>query len=567
MRSASLALLLKVGALVVRAQFDVILSQGKIVDGTGNPWFYADIGIRGDQIAAIGKLDSASAKERLNVRGLVVAPGFIDIHSHSRRAIFDSPSAENLLRQGVTTVIEGNDGSSPLPLGPFLERLGPNAKPPSANQTAELSASQQLTGASPRQPPAGATPIAVNFGSFVGHGSIREQVLGLANRPATPEELERQKELVRQAMSDGAFGLSTGLFYIPGNFTPLQEVVELARTAGEMGGIHISHIRNEADGLLESVRETIAIGEKALLPTQVTHHKAVGKANWGKTEETLRIIEQARTRGVDVSIDQYPYTASSTGSAALFPRWALEGGRQAFLERLQAPQQRERILAETVHIILHDRGGGDPKNVVLASCSFDHSLDGKSLADIAAARGRPPTADNAALIAVEIERRGGCATIYHAISEQDVERVLKHPLTMTASDGGVMILGEGVPHPRNYGTFPRVLARYVRERKLISLEEAVRKMSAYPAARLGLWDRGLIRPGMKADLVVFDESRITDQATFEQPHQYAEGVHHVLVNGALCCATAREPERCPGSCSGAPLIPGRSATSDRIASV
>jgi dihydroorotase/N-acyl-D-amino-acid deacylase len=267
------------------------------------------------------------------------------------------------------------------------------------------------------------------------------------------------------------------------------------------------------------------------LPTQVTHHKIVGKGNWGRSMDTLRMVDEARRRGVDVTIDQYPYTASSTGTSVLFPQWSLEGGRREFSARLADPAQRARIKAAIIERISQDRGAGDPKNIVFASCGFDRSLAGASLADLNARRGRRPTIEDAAETAIEVEESGGCAAIFHGISEQDVERILRHPQTMIGSDGEIPIFGEGVPHPRSYGTFARVLGRYVRERKTISIEEAVRKMTSFPAARLKLKGRGVLKEGARADITVFDPARIADTATFLKPHQYAVGVRHVLVNG------------------------------------
>ena len=480
--------------------YDVLITGGRVADGTGNPLFIADVAIEGDHVAAIGLLASRPAKLRLDARGLIVSPGFIDTHSHGRRGILEVPSAENLIRQGVTSIIEGPDGGSPVPIRPFLEKVA-------------------------------AARVSVNFGMMVGQGSVRQAVMELANRPATAEEIGRMKQLVRQAMFDGAFGLSTGLFYVPGNFSSTEEVIELAKVAGAMGGLHTSHMRDEAANVLDSVRETIRIGEEGGLPTQVTHHKIIGKPNWGGSTETLRLVEEARARGVDVTIDQYPYTASSTGLAALLPQWSLEGGRKATLERLAAPDSRARIKTEIVRRIVDDRGGGDPKNVVLASCDFDKSLAGKSLADVTAVRGVPVNADSAAETAMDLVRRGSCSAVYHAIAEPDLERILRSPYTMIASDGGIPVFGEAAPHPRNYGTFARVLARYVRERKAITLEDAVRKMTSLPAGRFRIYDRGLLRPGMKADIAIFDPERVNDKAEFARPHQYAEGFRHVLVNG------------------------------------
>ncbi|HSD28563.1 MAG TPA: amidohydrolase family protein, partial [Vicinamibacteria bacterium] len=375
---------------------------------------------------------------------------------------------------------------------------------------------------------------AVNFASLVGHGSVREAAMGTAARAPSPSELARMQELVRGAMRDGAFGLSTGLFYVPGTFARTDEIVALARVAGEMGGLHVSHVRDEAAGLVASVEETVAIGAQGRLPTQVTHHKVIGRASWGRSRETLRLLEEARRRGVDATADAYPYTASSTAlAAALLPAWALEGGTAALRQRLSKPGGRARVREVVVGKIRDERGGGDPANVRIAACAFDPSIEGKTLADVLAERGREATVENAADLALEIVERGGASGVFHALAEEDVERILVSPLTMVASDGEVPVFGRGAPHPRSYGTFARVLAVYVREKGLLTLEEAVRKMTSFPAARLGLPDRGLVRPGMKADLVVFDPATIRDRATFEDPHRYAEGVSLVVVNGEV----------------------------------
>lgn len=508
-------LLLTVSAFAQIAEYDVVIRGGRIFDGTGNPWFYGDLALRGDTIAAVGRLPEHRAKITLNAAGLAVSPGFIDTHSHSRKGIFAVPLAENLIRQGVTSVIEGPDGNSPLPLRKFIEELK-------------------------------AVPRTVNFGLMVGHGSVRESVMGSQNRKATPAELQKMKELVRQAMLDGAFGMSTGLFYVPGNYAPTEEPAELARIAGAMGGLHTSHVRNEAEGMMDSAAETVRIGEEGGLPTQITHVKVVGKAYWGMSGRVLQAVEEARARGVDATMDQYPYTASSTGTIAMFPQWSQSGGPRALRERLGAPQTRQRIKDHIALSIREGRGGGDPKNVVMASCRHNPRLAGKSLADITRERGREPTIENAAETAIEIQLAGGCSAIYHAMSEEDVERFLKSPLTMIASDGGIPVFGEDVPHPRNYGTFARVLGRYTRERGILTWEEAVRKMSGFPAGRFGIWDRGLLRPGMKADVAVFDPAKVTDRADFAKPHAYAEGFVHVFVNGRAALLDGKMTGEKPG---------------------
>jgi N-acyl-D-amino-acid deacylase len=508
--------------------YDVIIRNARIVDGTGSPWYRGELALRGDSIVRIAPKIDGTAARVIDAAGHVVAPGFIDLHTHARRGIFEVPTADNYVRQGVTTLMEGPDGSSPLPLKPFLDRLA-------------------------------ATHITPNFGLFIGQGTVREQIIGSVNRKATADEIEKMRGLVRQGMLDGAFGLSSGLFYVPGTFTPTAEVIELAKVAGQMGGIYISHMRDEASGVVQSVRETIEIGEKGGLPTQVTHHKIIGKGNWGKSVDTLRLIDEARARGVDATIDQYPYTASSTGiQAALMPAWALEGGRQEVLKRLQERARRAEIMKETARLIMEERGGGDPQNVQLARCEWDHSLDGKRLGDVTKGRGLEPTIDNAADTALWIVEKGGCSGIFHAIDEQDLQRILKHPATMIGSDGEVTVFGVANPHPRSYGTFVRVLGRYVRDLKVITLEDAIRKMSAYPAQRIGLVDRGVLRAGMKADIAIFDPNTIRDTATFEKPHSYAEGVDYVLVNGQVAFEGGKMTAARPGKILYGPSYDGSS---------
>jgi N-acyl-D-amino-acid deacylase len=517
MRHSAAALLVAAAALAAQPpQYDLLLKHAHVVDGTGSPWYAADVAIKGDAIAAIAPAIDGPAARVIDVRGAVVAPGFIDIHTHARRGIDQTPTAANYARQGVTTVMEGPDGSSPLPLAPFLAHLA-------------------------------SLKISVNIGSFVGQGSVRNAVIGDVDRKATADEIETMKGLVEQAMTDGAFGLSTGLFYVPGTFTPTDEVVELARVAGLHGGIHESHQRDETTGVLDSVRETIAIGEKGGLPTQISHAKVIGAVNFGKSAEMLALVDAARARGVDVTLDQYPYTASSTSiQAALMPAWLLEGGRQATLARLKDSGTREKAKGQIAAILRDARGGGDLKNVQFASCGFDPSLAGKTLADLTVQRKLAPTIRNAADVVMWIVEQGGCQGIFHAMSEGDLLRILKHPATMIASDGEIPVFGRANPHPRSYGTFARVLGVYVREKKALTLEEAIRKMSAFPAARLGLSDRGLLRPGMKADIAIFDPATVKDLATYTNPHQYAQGFSHVIVNGEVVVESGEMTAARPG---------------------
>jgi N-acyl-D-amino-acid deacylase len=506
MRWFSVVLLVLLGACSRQEPFDIVIAGGNVYEGSGMPAMVADIGVRGDRIVAVGNLADASADLRLDASGLAVAPGFIDIHSHAlrdnpdRSGIYLWPDAENLIRQGVTTVIGGPDGGSPLPIEEDFQRLEQN-------------------------------PASVNFGSFVGHGSVRGKVVGDDDRPATDDEMERMRAEVRAAMESGAFGLSSGLLYAPGSFATAEEVIELAKVVKPYGGIYISHMRNEALGLLDSVNETIRIGEEAGIPAQLTHHKAMGQPMWGRSTDSLALVDAANERGVDVSIDQYPYPASSTGLQAVFPRWSLDGGRERIKARLDDPEQRARVKEGIVFALINERGGNDPSRVHLAQCGFDPSLNGLNLTEVLEQRELDVTVENAADLIMDFEYAGGCSCVYHAMSMQDVDRIMVHPKTMIASDGGIMAPGDNSPHPRNYGTFAKVLGEFVRERGLLSLTTAIHKMTQMPADRINLSDRGRIEVGAMADIVVFNPEEIIDTATFEDPHQYALGVHHVIVNG------------------------------------
>ena len=483
----------------------VILERGDVYSGEDAAPVVADVGISGDRIVAIGDLNALQANIRLDVSGLAVVPGFIDIHSHAIRddfedGIFRWPDAENQIRQGVTTVIGGPDGGSPLPISGTLNALEER-------------------------------PASVNFATFVGHGSIRGLIIGEDDRPPTDEELEAMRGEVSKAMEQGAFGLSSGLIYPPGRFASTEEVIELAKVAARYDGIYISHMREEGLDLLKSVAETIRIGEEGGLPTQLTHHKVVGAPMWGKSVDTLRMVDEARARGVDVSIDQYPYTASSTGLTILFPGWSLDGGREALLQRLADPEQRPRVRDDIVYRIETDRGGDDPANVVLANCPHDTTLNGMNLTEVLRQQERLVSKQNAAELLMDLVTAGNCGAVFHAINEEDVRRIMRHPVTMPASDGGIEGPSERVPHPRNYGTFARVLGHYVREQDVMPFHTAIHKISRLPADRIGLSDRGRIEVGAIADIAVLDPETVIDKATFAEPHQYAEGAHHVFVSG------------------------------------
>ncbi len=484
-------------------QYDLLLAGGTVVDGTGAPGFAADVAIRGDRIVRVSRtpLPAANARRVIDARGRVVAPGFIDLHAHLDPLV-GLPSGGSLLRQGVTTALGGPDGSSPWPLAAHLDTL------------ARLG-----TG--------------FNVAFLVGHGTIRRQVLGLEARAPTPGELERMRALVRQGMRDGAFGLSTGLKYVPGAFAGTDEIVALAAVADSSGGIYTSHLREEGLGLLDGVREAIEIGRRAGIPVILTHHKVIGQPMWGASVTTLAMVDSARAEGIDVVVDQYPYSASYTGIDILIPSWAMAGGDSAFLRRLADPDTGRRVLAATLENLRTDRGAGDIARVQFARVAWEPELEGRTLADWARMLGRPPTLETGAALVLEAARRGGASAIFHAMDEGDIERIMRHPHTMIASDGRPTEPGIAHPHPRWYGTFPRVLARYVRERHVLTLEQAIHKMTGMPAARLGLADRGRVAEGAFADIVIFDPARIADRATYEAPHQYPAGIDAVIVNGIV----------------------------------
>jgi N-acyl-D-amino-acid deacylase len=481
--------------------FTYLIRGGTIVDGTGAPAFRGDVAVAGHRIARVSRepLDAAQAAHVIDAAGLVVAPGFIDAHAHVE-GLLDHPLAESFLRQGVTTVWYAADGGMPWPLHEemaALERVG----------------------------------HAPNIAFFAGHNTIRREVMGTADRAPTAAELERMKQMVAQAMEAGAIGLSTGLRYVPGIYSETDEVIALARVAARYGGFYSSHIRDEGPGSIEAVREVIRIAAAAGLPGQVTHHKLMGQPQWGQSVHTLALIDSARARGIDITLDQYPYDATSTSTAVLFPAWSLAGGADSLKARLADPAQRARIEAGMRETIVAERGGGDLARIRIARYAADPSWNGRTFADIARARGREADLDFAVALAIEIQSNGGAGGVWHVVDEDDVRRIMLHPWTMISSDGAIGVPGVGHPHPRGYGAFARVIGRYVREQGLLGMEEAVRKMTSLPAARVRDGTRGRLAEGLHADLAIFDPATFVDRATYEDPHQYAEGMLHVFING------------------------------------
>jgi N-acyl-D-amino-acid deacylase len=464
------------------SHFDLLIRNGRVMDGSGNPWIRSDIGIAGDRIAAMGDLHAASAVRVIDARDLVVSPGFIDVHSHAAEGLGNPAlrQAQPIVAQGVTTVVINPDGGGPVDLArqrAVLERGG----------------------------------IGLNAAPLIGHGSVREAVLGKANRAPTPEELDRMIALVTAAMHDGAFGLSSGLFYVPGSFATTEEVIALARAVAPYGGVYSSHIRDEADytvGVEAAVQEVIRIADEAHVRGIVTHLKALGRDNWGKSAILLERIDDARARGVDVFADQYPYEASSTSLRAALAPLGVDPA---------APVVRENL-----------RRRGGPDSILIAFCKKDPSIQGKRLSEIAQSRGVSPVQ-----AAIDIINGGDASIVSFNMSEKDIEAIMRQPYTMASSDGGLVAVGAGHPHPRNYGAFARRLAVYVRERKLVGLEFAIRSMTSLPATVFDIRDRGVLRPGAFADIAIFDPATIKDAATYADPQELATGVPTVIVNGVV----------------------------------
>src|SRR5918911_863967 len=503
--------------------YDLVIINGRVVDGTGNPWFRADVAVKDGRIARIGHIDPAQAREVIDARGAIVAPGFIDVHTHVE-SIYHQPDAENFVRMGVTTLVTGNCGYSETDIGKFLGRIKE-------------------------------TPLAVNLATLIAHGSVRSKVMGLVDRAPTPEELAKMEGLVEQGMRDGAVGLSTGLIYVPGVYAKTDEIVALARVAAHYNGLYATHMRNEGTEVVDAIRESINIGEQANLPVEISHFKISARKLWGKSDVTLGLFRDARKRGLTVTVDQYAYTASSTSLDVRLPDWVLEGGREEGKKRLADKETRERTMSEMKEG-LKKSGFKDYDYAVVASYEPNPSFNGKSIKAITKeVRGRDDLKSQMEQI-FEMYQAGGAGMVYHGMSEGDVEQIMREPFTMIASDSSVRRLNEGMPHPRGYGNNARVLGHYVRELRLLNLEDAVRKMTSLPAQTFNLRDRGLVREGMAADLVIFDDAQVADPSTFEQPHQYAAGFGYVLVNGEVVLEEGALTKARPGQALRGPGFTG-----------
>jgi N-acyl-D-amino-acid deacylase len=480
---------------------DVVIRNTRLVDGSGNPWYRADIAVRGDRIAAIGSLKDWHGLKEIDAKGQIAAPGFIDVHTHIEGDEAENPQATNFIFDGVTSVITGNCGSSTTEIEKYYAWLD-------------------------------SLKVSVNVGTLLGQNNIRRAVMGRANRVATEDELKRMDSIVHKAMQEGALGMSTGLIYIPGSYTPTEEIVRLAKIVSSYGGIYATHMRNEGDSVVAAINEALHIGREANIPVEISHFKVSGQQNWGRSKETLALVEAARREGLDVTIDQYPYTASSTSMSTLFPDWALADGQDSINARLANPALRDSI-KNSMKKSLARRMLKHWSYAVVAYYSTDTTYNGKSIEEINKWLKRSYTTDSEAELICLMMEKGGAGMVFHGMSEEDVKYFMKYPFNMFASDASIRIFGRGAPHPRGYGTNARVLGRYVREQKVMPLEEAIRRMTSLPAQRFGLNDRGLLREGMAADIVIFDENSVTDQSTFDKPHQYSTGFSYVLVNGKI----------------------------------
>ena len=517
--------------------FDILIVNGRIVDGAGNPWFKADVGITGESVSAIGKLHDSGAGRTIDAEGLVVAPGFIDIHGHSSYSVLIDPRVESKVRQGVTTEVSGNCGTSPAPMSGAVREYRETfmrAQLPEGFDLNWETMGEYLDKIDERG-------AAFNVVPLVGQGSVRQNVMGFEDRQPTKGELEEMRDLIAGAMKDGAWGMSSGLVTTPSCYADTDELTELAKVVAEHHGVYYIHLRGEGKTLFKALDEAFEIGKRSGVSLEIAHFKASGRDNWGSTEEGLRRIEAARAQGLDITLDQYPYIASSIGLSALIPPWAHEGGNDRLLERLKDPKVRRRIKEGPARLT------NDLDDVLISFAKNKPDYEGKRVTEIARMEDKDPMDSVFDLLLAENAQAGMVA---FGMSEEDVERVMRSPYMMVCSDGlGVSPSGvhnRGKPHPRYYGAFPRVLSRYVREKGVLSLQEAVRKMTSLPAQRIGLRDRGLLREGFKADVVLFDPETVNDEATFTDPHRFPKGIPYVMVNGGLVVDGGDQTGALPG---------------------
>ena len=480
---------------------DLLIRNGKIIDGTGNSWFYGDVSVKDGKILAVGKQLNIAAAKTIDATGLIVCPGFIDVHTHLEGDETKDPKATNFIMDGVTTCITGNCGASNIDIGKYLAWID-------------------------------SLKLSINVATLIGHNDVRKTIMGTANRDATPRELEEMKNVVDKAMRDGAVGLSTGLIYIPGTYTKTPEIVELAKVAAKYNGVYATHMRDEGDSVTYAIDEALTVGRDAKIPVEISHFKLSGQQNWGRSKETVPMIEAARKEGIEVTIDQYPYTASSTSISTLVPDEILADNQDSINARLQNPGTRKYVIDHMLER-LKKRKLKHFSYAVVAYYKTDTTYNGKSIEQINLMKGNKHTKEKEAETVIDIMLHGGAGAVFHGMSEEDVKRIMKYPFNMFASDASIREFGAGIPHPRGYGTNARVLAEYVRDLHVISLEEAIRRMTSLPAQKFQLHDRGLLAPGYAADIVVFDEHKVQDNSTYDRPHAYSSGFQYVIVNGVL----------------------------------
>jgi len=498
--------------------FDILIRNGRLVDGTGNPWYKADLGIIGEKISEIGRLDRVEAE--IDADCLIVCPGFIDVHTHSDTSFLVDPKADSKITQGITTEIVGNCGNSAAPITELGKSFFSNRERYNIdwNWTTVAEYYDRLE----------ANGLPLNVGTLIGHGTVRASVLGFEAREPTIEEMNAMKELVENGMKDGALGLSTGLKYVPGYFAKPDEVAELCKIVEKYDGIYATHIREQAMHLIESIEEAIYIARNTGVPVQISHLKVKGRKNWGKSLNVLSILDEARNSGIDIAYDQYPYLASGGSLLSMVPDWAREGGISSVISHLENIETREKIENS---FLKHEDWIG-PENIKISNYSFDRNLEGKSLQELSKLYDIPPQSVISKLL---LESKGNVSIIKYSMWSDDVINIMKHPYMTVGSDGSSLringILGKGKPHPRNYGAFTRFLGRYVINKNVLRLEEGIRRMTSYPAKRFGLNNRGLIDYNKIADILIFDPKEIKDVATFENSKKYSKGIIYVLVNG------------------------------------
>lgn len=501
---------------------DVLIRNGKIIDGTGNSWFYGDVAVKDGKILAVGKSLAHKAEKTIDAKGLIVAPGFIDVHTHIEGDDKLEPEAKNFIYDGVTSVVTGNCGASNVNLVKYFNWLD-------------------------------SFKLSINVASLIGHNDVRRTVMGRANRDASPQEIQQMEALVDKAMRDGAVGLSTGLIYIPGTYSKTPEIVSLAKVAAKYNGVYASHMRNEGDEIVAAIDEALAVGKNADIPVQISHFKVSGQHNWGRSKETVAMVKKAREEGLEVTIDQYPYTASSTSISTLLPDELLADGQDSVRARLQRPEIKK-YAVDYMLKRLKKRKLKHFSYVVVANYRPNPQYNGKSIEEINRMMGRKHKAKEEALTVIDLQMNGGAGAVFHGMGEEDIKYIMQYPFNMFASDASIRVFNSGMPHPRGYGTNARVLSKYVRDENILSLEEAIRRMTSLPAQKFQLKDRGLLREGMAADIVVFDEKQVKDISTYEKPHAYSTGFHYVLVNGVVTV----EKEKFTGARAGKALYgPGK----------